>query len=48
MVHDTRIVPLDGRPALGASIRQYMGDSRGRFEEQCFHIMDGLLSKSFL
>jgi hypothetical protein len=32
MVHDTRIVPLDGRPALGASIRQYMGDSRGRFE----------------
>jgi hypothetical protein len=32
MVHDTRIIPLDGRAPLAAQIRQYMGDSRGRFE----------------
>jgi len=32
MVHDTRIIPLDARPALGAGIHQYMGDSRGHFE----------------
>jgi hypothetical protein len=32
MVHDTRIIPLDGRPPLDASIHQYMGDSRGHFE----------------
>ena len=29
MVHDARIVPLDGRPHLSADLRQWMGDSRG-------------------
>ena len=32
MVHDTRIIPLDGRPHIGRDIRQYLGDARGRFE----------------
>jgi hypothetical protein len=32
MVHDARIVPLDGRPHLPDSVRQWMGDSRGRWE----------------
>jgi hypothetical protein len=32
MVHETRIIPLDGRPHAGASIRSYMGDARGHWE----------------
>jgi hypothetical protein len=32
MVHETRIVPLDGRPQLASAIRQYMGEPRGRWE----------------
>jgi hypothetical protein len=32
MVHDARIVPLDGRPHLPDSVRQWMGDARGRWE----------------
>ena len=32
MNHDVRVVPFDGRPALTADIRQWMGSSRGRWE----------------
>jgi len=31
-IHDARVIPLDGRPHLPASIRTYMGDSRGHWE----------------
>jgi hypothetical protein len=32
MVHETRIVPLDGRPHAPAGIRAYMGDGRGHWD----------------
>ena len=32
MVHDARIVPLDGRPTLNPDVRQWLGSSRGRWE----------------
>ena len=32
MIHDVRIIPLDGRPHLPKNIRQWMGDSRGHWE----------------
>ena len=32
MVHDARIVPVTGRNHLPASVRPWMGDSRGRWE----------------
>jgi hypothetical protein len=31
-IHDARIVPMDGRPHLPQSVRQWMGDSRGHWE----------------
>ena len=32
MIHDVRIIPLDGRPQPPESVRQWMGVSRGRWE----------------
>jgi hypothetical protein len=32
MVHDTHVIPLDGRPHVSGSIRQYLGDARGHWE----------------
>ena len=32
MIHETRLIPLDGRPHVGPAIRTYMGDARGHWE----------------
>jgi len=32
MIHDTRIIPLDGRPHAPSAVRKYRGDSIGRWE----------------
>ena len=32
MIHDVRIIPLDGRPHLPSNVREWLGDSRGRWE----------------
>jgi hypothetical protein len=32
MIHEARIIPLDGRPHLPSSMRLWLGDSRGRWE----------------
>src|SRR5262245_20824497 len=32
MIHEARVIPLDGRSHVGPKIRTYMGDSRGHWE----------------
>jgi hypothetical protein len=32
MIHDTRIIPLDGRPHVDQTVRQWLGDPRGHWE----------------
>ena len=31
-IHDARIIPLDGRPHIPSTVRQWLGDPRGRWE----------------
>src|SRR5687768_17987959 len=32
MIHETRVIPLDGRAHVGQRIRGYLGDARGRWD----------------
>src|SRR5262245_1992962 len=32
MIHDTRVVPIDGRHHIASGIRQYLGDARGSWQ----------------
>ncbi len=32
MIHEARVIPLDGRPHLEKNVRQWLGDSRGHWE----------------
>jgi hypothetical protein len=32
MFHETRVIPLNGRPHIPGKVRQWLGDSRGRWE----------------
>ena len=41
MIHDTRVIPLDGRKPLDAGIRQYMGSARGHFEGDTLVVKTG-------
>ena len=32
MIHSVRMIPVDGRPHLGKNLKQWLGDTRGRWE----------------
>jgi hypothetical protein len=32
MIHETRVIPLDGRPHVGRGLQTYIGDSRGHWD----------------
>jgi hypothetical protein len=32
MIHDARVIPMDGRPHISQNVRQWLGDSIGRWD----------------
>jgi hypothetical protein len=47
MLHDARIIPLDGRPHLPPNVRQWTGSYRGRWEGQTLVIETTNLTDKF-
>lgn len=50
MIHSARMIPMDGRPHLGRNLRQWLGDTRGRWDGSAlviettnFRIEDGVV-----
>jgi hypothetical protein len=49
VIHDVRIIPLDGRPHVSPQLRQWWGDSRGRWEGDTLVVeMTNFTDKTFL
>jgi len=48
MVHETRVIPLDGQPHVGKGVASYMGDARGRWEGETLVIETDHLSPRWL
>ncbi len=44
MIHEARVVPLDGRPHVSSNIKSYMGDSRGRWEGNTLVVVTKILN----
>jgi hypothetical protein len=38
MIHETRVIPLDGRPFVSGRIRGYLGDARAHWEDDALVI----------
>ena len=47
MLHDVRIIPLDGRPHLPGNVRQWTGSYRGRWEGQTLVVETTNLTDKF-
>ena len=48
MIHVARIIPLDGRPHVGATIRTWDGDPRAHWEGTTLVVDAGLGSNYFV